>query len=260
MRFWNILLSMCIISGAGLGLFVLSGSAKSLGAPALEARLVVQDFPVPNGFGIEPNRVAEFMARKLNKRIDDDLGIRLTLERDVIKQMKEFAMPRLMNVVVVKSMMRDIPELSAVLDLGAFRRTVTGQISTATDLKDVALTVPGALLAEVNGEKVKITKTSTGMTALALGNMSPGQVHQVTVWLGEASVGSEFGKSIRIGAEKGMRGRVLLWGDQGWFGADLEALRWSRWLVGAILGGVFLFGVVSLLFFVLRNRDTINSM
>ena len=260
MRFWNILLSVCIISAAGLSLFVLSGSAKSLGASALEARLVVQDFPVPNGFGIEPYRVAEFMARKLNKRIDDDLGIRLTLDRDVIKQMKEFAMPRLMNVVVVKSMMRDIPELSAVLDLGAFRRTVTGQISTATDLKDVALTVPGALLAEVNGEKVKITKTSTGMTALALGNMSSGQVHQVTVWLGEASVGSDIGKSIRIGADKGMRGRVLLWGDQGWFGADLEALRWSRWLVGAILGGVFLFGVVSLLFFVLRNRHTINSM
>ncbi|MDA8740491.1 hypothetical protein N9M73_05110 [Rhodobacteraceae bacterium] len=260
MRFWNIFLSVCIISAAGLSLFVLSGSAKGLGAPPLEARLVVQDFPVPNGFGIEPNLVAEFMAKKLNKRIDDDLGIRLTLDRNVIKQMKEFAMPRLMNVVVVKAMMRDIPELSAVLDLGAFRRTVIGQISTLTDVKDVALTVPGALLAEVNGEKVKIIKTSTGMTALALGNMSPGQVHQVTIWLGEASVGRDMGKSIRIGADQGMRGRVLLWGDQGWFGADLEALRWSRWLVGAILGGVFLFGVVSLLFFVLRNRHTINSM
>jgi len=156
--------------------------------------------------------------------------------------------------------MRDIPELSQVLDLGAFRRTVIGQVSTATAVQDVALTVPDALLAEVNGEKVKVTKTSTGMTALTLGNMSPGQVHQVRIWLGETSLGSDLGKSIRVGADKGMRGRVLLWGDQGWFGADLEALRWSRWLVGTILGGVFLFGVVGLIFPVLRNRHMKNSM
>ena len=115
MRFWNILLSISIIAAAGLGLFVLSGSAKNLSATSLEARLFVQDFPVPKNFGIEPNSVAEFMADKLKKRIDEDLGIRLTLKADVVKQMKEIAMPRLMNVVVVKAMMRDIPELSAIL-------------------------------------------------------------------------------------------------------------------------------------------------
>ena len=255
MRLWNFLLSVSLIATAGLGLLVLSGGARGLAAPPLEARLVVQDFPVPDGFGIDPNRVAGFMADQLRQRLDNDLGIRLTLKANVIKKVKEFALPRLMNVVVVKSMMRDIPELSAVLDLGAFRRTVTGQISTTAAVHDVALTVPGALLAEVNGEKVKVTTTSTGMTALALGDMASGQVHQVTIWLGESALGNDLGRTIRVGAERGTRGRVLLWGAQGWFGADLEALRWSRWLVGTILGGTLLFGLASLILPLLTGRQ-----
>jgi hypothetical protein len=254
-RLWNFLLSISLIAAAGLGLLVLSGGARGFAAPSLEAQLLVQDFPVPDGFGIDPNRVAGFMADQLRQRLDNDLGIRLTLKANVIKKVKEVALPRLMNVVVVKSMMRDIPELSAVLDLGAFRRTVTGQISTTAAVHDVALTVPGALLAEVNGEKVKVTTTSTGMTALALGDMASGQVHQVTIWLGESALGNDLGRTIRVGAERGTRGRVLLWGAQGWFGADLEALRWSRWLVGTILGGTLLFGLASLILPLLTGRQ-----
>ena len=255
MRLWNFLLSISLIAAAGLGLLVLSGGARGFAASSLEAQLLVQDFPVPNGFGIDPNRVAGFMADQLRQRLDNDLGIRLTLKANVIKKVKEFALPRLMNVVVVKSMMRDIPELSAVLDLGAFRRTLTGQISTTAAVQDVALTVPGALLAEVNGEKVKVTTTSTGMTALELGDMATGQVHQVTIWLGESALGNDLGRTIRVGAERGTRGRVLLWGAQGWFGADLEALRWSRWLVGTILGGTLLFGLASLILPLLTGRQ-----
>ncbi len=255
MRLWNFLLSISLIAAAGLGLLVLSGGARGFAASSLEAQLLVQDFPVPNGFGIDPNRVAGFMADQLRQRLDNDLGIRLTLKANVIKKVKEFALPRLMNVVVVKSMMRDIPELSAVLDLGAFRRTLTGQISTTAAVQDVALTVPGALLAEVNGEKVKVTTTSTGMTALELGDMASGQVHQVTIWLGESALGNDLGRTIRVGAERGTRGRVLLWGAQGWFGADLEALRWSRWLVGTILGGTLLFGLASLILPLLTGRQ-----
>jgi hypothetical protein len=255
MRLWNFLLSVSLIATAGLGLLVLSGGARGLAAPPLEARLVVQDFPVPDGFGIDPDRVAGFMADQLRQRLDNDLGIRLKLKANVIKTVKEFALPRLMNVVVVKAMIRDIPELSAVLDLGAFRRTVTGQISTTAAVQDVALTVSGALLAEVNGKKVKVTTTSTGMTALALGDMAPGQVHQVTIWLGESALGNDLGRTIRVGANTGARGRVLLWGAQGWFGADLEALRWSRWLVGAVLGGTLLFGLASLILPLLTGRQ-----
>jgi len=110
-------------------------------------------------------------------------------------------------------------------------------------------------LAEVNGERVEVKATSNGIAALVLGDMVPGQERKVTIWLGESSLENDLGKSIRIGADRGVRGRVLLWGAQGWFDADLEALRWSRWLVGAVLGGTLLFGVASFLIPLLTARQ-----
>ena len=126
MRLWSLLLSVSLMVTSGLGLLVLSGSAISLIAPPLEARLVVQNFPMPNDFGIDPDRVAHFMVEKLDQRMDDDIGIRLSLKAEVIKSIKELALPRLMNAVVVKAMMREIPELSAILDLGALQQGPLG--------------------------------------------------------------------------------------------------------------------------------------
>lgn len=247
MRLWNNILSISLIFAAGLGLLVMSGGARELTAPPLEARLVVQDFPVPQDFGIEPALVAGFLAEQLAQRMDEDLAMRMTLKADAIKAVKEIVLPRLMNVVVVQAMMREIPELSAILDMGAFRLTATGSISTTEAMNDVALTVPGALLAEVDGEKVRLTTASTGLTVLELGDMAPGQARQVTVWFGEAALESDLAMTIRVGAEEGNRGRVLLWGTQGWFGTDLEVLRWSRWLVGTILSGTLMFGLASII-------------
>jgi hypothetical protein len=174
----------------------------------------------------------------------------------VVKKVKEIVLPRLLNVVAVNSMMHDIPELSALLDLSSFHRTVTGSITSADAVNDVALTVPGALLAAVDGQKVKITTTSTGMAALELGPMTAGQSHQVTLWMDASATGTDLGQAILLGAANGQRGRVLLWGDHGWFGADVEALRWGRWLIGADLGLVLAFGLASLILPVLiRRRD-----
>ena len=256
MRIWNTLLSGCLVVAAGLGLLVLSGNARELTASPLEARLVVRDYPVPSGFGIDANRVANFMADQLTERLSHDVALRLTLKPDTRKKVEELVIPRLMNVVVVQAMMNDIPELSAILNIGDFHRTVTGQISASEAANDVALTVPGALLAEVNGEKAELTSTSTGMMTLDLGDMAQGQTHDVTIWLGENSLGTDLGRTIRIGAEAGVRGRVLMWGAQGWFGADLEAMRWSRWLVGAMLGGTLLFGAISLILPLLTWRQS----
>lgn len=247
MRFWNILISLCLILSSGLGLVVLAGGARGLLAPALQAELIVQDFPIPQGFGLDPDRVAGFMSDELKQRLEDDVAIRLTLKTDVMRKVRDIVLPRLMNVVAVQSMMHDIPELSAILDIAAFQRTVQGSIRSEKAAKDVAMTVPGALLAEVDGKKIKVSKTSTGMQALNLGDMAAGQTRHITVWMDASSVGVDMGKSIKLGAAAGQRGRVLLWGDHGWFGADVEALRWSRGLIGALLAGVLLFGVLSLM-------------
>ena len=254
MRFWNILIALCLILSAGLGLVVLAGGARGLLAPALQAELVVQDFPIPQGFGLDPERVAGFMADELGNRLKDDLAIRITLKADVLKKVREIVLPRLMNVVAVNAMMHDIPELSAILDIGAFKRTVQGTIRSANDAQDVALTAPGALLAEVDGKKIKVITTSTGLQALTLGDMKAGESHQIIVWMDATSVGVDMGRNVKLGAADGQRGRVLLSGDQGWFGADVESLRWSRGLIGALLAGVLLFGLLSLMLPILTRR------
>ena len=256
MRFWNILLSLCLILLAGFGLLVLSGSARAIFAPPLQAELVVQDFLLPQGFGINPDQVAGMMAEELKQRLEDDVAIRLTLKTDMLKKVKDIVLPRLMNVVAVQAMIANIPELSAILDIGAFRRTLSGTVTSASAAADVALTAPGALLAEVDGKKVKVTTASTGMQVLELGAMAAGQSHNVTLWLDDSAAKTDPGRTVRLGAADGQRGRVLIWGDHGWFGADMEALRWSRWLVGSLLAGVLLFALASLLVPLIRSRSS----
>jgi hypothetical protein len=256
MRIWYILVALGLILSSALGLLVMAGGARGVLSPPLQAELGVQDFPVPPDMGVDPNRVASLMAKELQQRLDDDLAIRLTLKPDAVKKVKDIVLPRLLNVVAVQAMLHTIPELSALLDLGSFRRTVTGSVTSASAAEDVALTVPGALLAAVDGQKVKVTKTSTGMAALELGPMAAGQSHQVTLWLDASAMTADLGQSILLGAANGQRGRVLLWGDHGWFGADVEALRWGRWLIGADLGAVLAFGLASLVLpFLTRRQD-----
>lgn len=256
MRIWYILIALGLILSSALGLLVMAGGARDLLSPPLQAELTVQDFPVPPDMGVDPQRVATFMATELQERLDNDLAIRMTLKPDVVKKVKEIVLPRLLNVVAVSAMLHDIPELAALLDLRSFRRSVSGTVTSANTVDDVALTVPGAVLAAVDGQKVKVTTTSTGMAALELGPMTAGQSHQVTVWLDASATGSaiDLGQSILLGAANGERGRVLLWGDRGWFGADVEALRWGRWLIGAELAAVLAFGLASLILPVLIRR------
>jgi len=209
MRFWQTVVALGLILSAGLGLVVMSGGARGLFAPHLQAELVVQAFPLPPDMGVDPGRVAEFMARELQQRFEDDVAIRLMLPSEDAEKVRDIVLPRLMNTVAVQAMMSEIPELDALLDLGSFREAVRGQISSSTDATDVALTVPGALLATVDGEVVDIVTTSTGMTALSLGDMTAGESHQVVLWLDESAASQDLGRTILLGAD-GERGRVLV--------------------------------------------------
>jgi hypothetical protein len=247
MRFWQILVASGLILSAGLGLLVMSGGARHLMTTGLRADLVVQDFPLPPDMGVDPVRVADYMAAELQERLEADVAIRLTLTDDSAQKVRDIVLPRLMNVVAVQDMLRDIPELSALLDLGSFSQTVSGQVYSSDDAADVALTVPGALLATVDGVVADITTTSTGMTALVLGDVAAGQSLQVVFWLDESAATPDLARSIRLGAADGQRGLVLLSGDQGWFGADVEPLRWGRWIIGGVLSAVLVFGLASVL-------------
>jgi hypothetical protein len=259
MRFWQILVALGLILSSGLGLLIMSGTARGLMAPPLQAELVVQDFPLPPGMGVDPVQVADFMATELQHRLQDDVAIRLMLPDGSVDKVRDIVLPRLMNVVAVQTMMDGIPALSALLDLGSFRQTVSGHVYSSDAAADVALTVPGALQASVDGAMAAITITSTGMTALELGDMARGQSHQVVLWLDESAAALDLGTSIRLGATDGQRGRVLLSGDQGWFGADVEALRWGRWVIGGVLASVLLFGLANVLLPILGGRKTRNG-
>ncbi len=254
MRFWQTVVALGLIVSAGLGLLVMSGGARSLWAPHLQAQLVVQDFPLPPDMGVDPTRVAEFMAAELQSRMEDDVAIRLMLPEEDSEKVRDIVLPRLMNSVAVQAMMSEIPELDALLDLGSFRESVSGVVSSDAATTDVALTVPGARLATVDGEIVEITTTSTGMTALELGDMAAGQSHQVILWLDERASAHDLGRSILLGGDR-ERGRVLLSGDRGWFGADVEALRWGRWVIGGVLSAVLVFGLASVMLPILVLRQ-----
>ena len=152
-----------------------------------------------------------------------------------------------MNVVVVRAMIREVKPLHDLLAVGAFRRAAQIVVTNAgAAAADVALTLPGAVLAEVDGATVPVLITDTGLTAVALGDMAAGEVRALTVWLGADAVGIDLGDSTRIGAT-GRRGQVLLTGQGGWAGADLESLAWARWIVNAVLLGALVFGVAGLL-------------
>lgn len=254
MRFWQVLVASGLILSSGLGLLIMSGNARGLMAPSLQADLVVQDFPLPPDMGVDPVRVADFMASQLQERLEEDVAIRLMLTDGALEKVSDIVLPRLMNVVAVETMLGEIPELSALLDLGTFRRTITGDVQSGDAAADVALSVPGARLATVDGALAEITTTSTGMTVLELGEMAAGQSRRVVLWLDESAGALDLGTAVRLGAAEGQRGRVLLSGDRGWFGADVESLRWGRWVIGGVLASVLFFGLASVLIPILSGR------
>ncbi|MGA1109103.1 MAG: hypothetical protein ACO3U1_07855 [Marivivens sp.] len=259
MRFWQVVISSGLILSSGLGLLIMSGSARGLFAPGLQAELVVQDFKLPPDMGVNPSVVADFMAQELQRRLGQDIAIRLTLPSGSMDKVRDIVLPRLMNVVAVQTMLEEIPDLSALLALNNIRQTISGKVISRNAASDVAITVPDALLASVDGRLVEITTTATGMTALSLGDMTAGQSYHVILWLGDAANEAALAKSILIGASGGERGRVLLGGDHGWFGADVEVLRWGRWLIGSVLAVVLLFGLSNLFLPLFENRTHSRS-
>ena len=90
---------------------------------------------------------------------------------------------------VVREMIRDIPPLAKILSVAEFK--FTGRIKVTNRgaaRNDVALTLPGALLAEADSGTVEITTTSSGLTALTLGDMAADEERVLRVWLGQAAV------------------------------------------------------------------------
>jgi len=217
-----------------VGLLAMTGTLRQLASSDLSAEVRLDTFPLPPGFGLEPQEVADFMVKELTKRATDDIALRLALGTDGQTKLIEVVIPRLVNSVVVRDMIAEIKPLANVLSVGAFR--LSGEVlitNRGQARQDVALTLPGLLLAE--GGEVEIT--SNGMAALHLDELAAGEVRVVKVWLGEAAVqtGTELRRQLLLGDGAGSRGQVWLYGPESWAGADLQAIPPARWAVAGML-------------------------
>ena len=236
---------MMALIGAGLslsGLLAMTGTLKTLLSPPLSAEVHLTDFALPTGFGLEPQLVADFLAVELINRAENDIALRLGMGEEGQKKLIEIGIPRLISSTVVRDMIRDIKPLADVLSVADFK--MAGQVVVSNrgqDRKDVALTLPGVILVEAETGTASIETTSTGLTALTLGDMTAGEKRVLRVWLGKAAIeaGGGFSKAVLLGDGSGEAGRVWISDQARWQGVDLQTLPAARWIVAAVLLMVF---------------------
>jgi len=254
-----------IMLGAGLAaaitlapLLAMTGMLRALISPQLSAEVHFADYPLPKGFGLEPHIVADFLVAELTTRATDDIALRLAMGPDGQKKVIEVAIPRLVNSVVVRDMIANIEPLANVLSVGNFRmsaRVVVTNNSVART--DVALTMPGVVLVEADTGIAAVETTSTGLTAVNLGEMAADETRVLTVWLGQAALDAGPGivKQLLLGDAGGSVGRVWLYGRGSWQGADLQAMPAVRWMVGGALTVVFVASILVMLLAVLERLN-----
>ena len=254
------LIVICGVLGAAVSLFgmlAMTGTLRELTTRDLSAEVHLTDFPLPKGFGLEPQIVADFLMVELQDRAKNDIALRLALGPDAQKKLIEVGIPRLVNSVVVRDMIENIEPLKNVLSVGAFRTAARVVVKNGGDARTgVALTMPGALLVEAQSGVAAVETTSTGLTALNLGDMASGETRVLTAWLAQTAEeqGTGFSKQVLLGDASGATGRVWIFGQGSWKGADLQAMPLARWAVGAVLVAVFLTSILTLVMLVIGRR------
>lgn len=238
------------------GLLSLTGTLRQLATPDLSAEVHLSSYPLPTGFGIEPQEVADFLVAELISRATDDIALRLALGEDGQQKLIEIGIPRLVNSVVVRDMITQIKPLANVLSVANFR--LSGQIAVTNKgaaRQDVALTVPGLVQVEAASGTAEIQVTESGLTALRLGDMAAGETRVMTVWLGQAALdaGAGLDKAILLGDASGEVGRVWFFGTAKWSGSDLQAMPVARWLISGAQVVVFVASVLVLIVAVLTR-------
>lgn len=256
-----VLLAAC----SALALAALSGWGRNLLAPRLSAQVVLSDFPLPQGFGVEPQMVSDFLVSEMQKRAVADVALRITLGNDGRQKLHDVVIPRLVSAGVIRNMIVDVQPLADVLAVSRFKSVARIVVSNGGNepLGDVAITVPGALRAEnAAGEPETILFRDEDTPAISLGALPAGDEKTLTVWLDRpADFSVEARSRFRLGAAGLQNGPVFLHGAQDWPGADLEVLPWARWLVAALLVtmgvGALLALVVALASILFRKKSDI---
>lgn len=248
-------LGALVLAGLSLaGLLTMTGTLRDLISPPLTAEVRLSPFQLPAGFGLEPEEVAEYLIVNMTKRAETDIALRLGMGTEAQAQLIKIGIPRLVSTTMVRGMIQDIPPLAKVLSVADFKIAARIVVANGGQVrKDVAVTLPGAILAEADSGSVEITTTSSGLTALTLGDMAAGEERVLRVWLGQDAVdaGATLGRSVLVGDGSGEVGRVWIYDQSDWQGSDLQAMAPARWLVAALLLLVFVTSALTAVFAVM---------
>jgi len=239
MRNWIVLpfLLVALLSGASLA--VMAGHRFWPG-PLLQANLESQIFSLPADFELDPEEISDELSGILADRAQEDYAIRTLLGTEGQTQMADVVVPRLLNAGVIRRLIEDIDGLHTVISVSEYNALVTGQLENRSDLpmEDVALILPGAILAEsVDGQRFPISEPDPDLQSIEFGPLEPGQTVHFNVWFNIVPdpASPEFAGQVRLGASGGIDGNVSFHGLQDWFGQLLEVVPWARWIVGTIL-------------------------
>jgi len=240
-----------------IGLLSMGGVLRQVLSSPLSADLAVSDFLMPDGAQLDPEEVTDFLASRLQDRARNDPAIRILLGSNIPEKVADAVIPRLMNVDVMRDMMRQSPSLRIVSQAAQYRALVVGDIANHGQdrLDDVALTLPSLLYAETDkGDAIEIRHSEGRIDAVLLGPLDPGQSVSLRAWLGDLR--PELRQQIRLGAASG-DGTVALRTPPYGLGSELELMPLAGWLVAGLFGALALVSsigtVVALLWSVKRG-------
>lgn len=244
-----ILFFLGLALAGGLGLAAMAGAVGALAPGGLKADVVLADYPLPDGFGVAPKEVSDFLVSEMQERVLADIAMRLVLGTDNQQKLHDVVIPRLLNAGVIRKMIEEVQPLADVLSIGQFKSTarIIVRNDGAATLTDVAMIVPDAVRAEDGNGVVHIVQTQPGLSAINVGDMAPGEQRSITVW---RSAAADFSSAaigqFSLGAANGVRGQFDVLGAHDWLGAGLEKFTWARWLVAGLLVAVAFAGLLGL--------------
>lgn len=235
---WGAVGALLLTLLCALGLAAVGGKARGLLVPSLTADVVIAAFPLPEGMGLDADEISSQLANVIQKKAEEDVGLRLALGGGAQQKLQDIVLPRLFAPQSVRGILREVPALAAVLSVGEVRRSAVVSIhNRGGPIGALALTTPGIVLAEADGAGLDIVTSEAGLTAVDLGPIQSGQRKSVTLWLdSRAEVPpADLARLVQLGVEGKKSGLVRIAGGAGWNGSDLEVLPWARWIILTVL-------------------------
>lgn len=241
-------------------LLVMTGRWDSVRGTPLTAQVLLHDVAVPSNYAIDPVVITDELVQRLQDRSGRDLALSIMMGDKALALMREQALPRLLNAGVVRRMLEEMDGLGQVIAFADYHSFARVQIvnRSGEELEDVSMTLPGAVLAERDGQALPLRAHDDGLMSVSFPTLGPDETATLSVWF-ELEPGAVASRSedMRLGADGGLRGGVQVYrATPDWNGAELQDRSWARWLVSGTLLAVVVAALAALallLVFALRQ-------